>query len=227
MHDNKLPERFFYQLATQASDRMMEGLPGEEELSRRLAFSPAFEQKMQLFLADPRPAVQNYRSWRVLAAAAAVLALLIAAMMSVSAVRQAVFKLFTTIYEKYIVVMFMPEDETLRAPELILDFREPNYVPPGFERASEEKLDFIYKIKFVNAEELELTYQQDVLDPHQYFLDIESTEEKEHFEMNGTAAMYQIQEGIMVMIWTDNVYAYKICGAINYEQALFMAQSVK
>ena len=226
MHDSQ-SEQFFYELAARASDRMMEALPSEEELSRRLTFSPAFERRMEQFLAEPRPKAQSYRAWRTVAIAAAVLALLIAAMMSVSAVRQAVFKFFTTIYEKYIVVMFVPEDETMNAPKSISEFRAPSYIPLGFEQTSETQFDFSYMIRFTNAEGLSFSFRQDSYDPMQYELDIESTEEKELFEMNGTTAMYKFKEGTFTMVWTDNEYSYRIDGTIEYEQALLMAQSVK
>jgi len=226
MHNDQ-SEQFFYELAARASDRMMEELPSEEELSRRLAFSPAFERNMEQFFAEPKPKAQSYRAWKTLAIAAAILVLLIAALMSVSAVRQAVFKFFTTIYEKYIVVMFVPEDETLTAPETILEYREPSYIPPGFEQTSKLKSEVSCRIQFTDTGGLKFAFRQDILDPIQYELDIESTEDKELFEMHGTTAMYTIKEGALTMIWTDNEYSYKIDGVIENEQALLMAQSVK
>ena len=103
MPESVCPEEFFYDLAARASDRMMEELPSEEELSRKLTFSPAFEHRMERLLANPKSArTQQHRALRVLAIAAVFIILLISALMSVSAVREAVFKFFTELYEKYI-----------------------------------------------------------------------------------------------------------------------------
>jgi len=130
-------------------------------------------------------------------------------------------------YEKYIVVMFVPEDETLTAPKSILELREPSYIPPGFEQTSDLNSEVSFRIRFTNAEDMSFIFRQDILDPVQHDLDIESAEGKVLFEMHGTTAMYQFREGNLVMLWTDNEYSYMIDGRIEYEQALLMAQSVK
>jgi len=149
MRDNVFPEEFFYDLAAKASDRMMEELPSEEELSRQLSFSPAFERRMELLFANPKLArTQEHRAWRVLAVAAAIIILLISALMSVSAIREAVFKFFADLYETYIVVRYEPEDDTVTAPEIILEFREPTYIPPGYVRADEEKMELLQIINY-------------------------------------------------------------------------------
>ena len=112
----------------------MEELSSEEELSRQLTFSPAFEYRMERLLANPKSArTQQHRALRVLAIAAAIAILLISALMSVSAIREAVFKFFTELYEKYIVAWYEPENSALTAPESILEFREPTYWPPGYD----------------------------------------------------------------------------------------------
>jgi len=150
MRDNVLPEEFFYDLAAKASDRMMEELPSEEELSQRLSFSPAFERRMELLFANPKQArAHEHRAWRVLAIAAVIVIMLITALMSVSAVRQAVFKFFTTLYEKYIVVWYAPEDNALTAPETILEFREPEYVPPGYTLDYAEKTELFHFVYYL------------------------------------------------------------------------------
>jgi len=228
MRENMLPEEFFYDLAARASDRMMEELPSEEELSRKLTFSPAFERRMELFLANPRSArAHDHRAWRVLAIAAAVIILLISALMSVSAVREAVFKFFATIYEKYIVVWYVPEDDMLTAPEVILEFREPTYIPLGYNRTSEEKTELFHVISYMNADGHVLLFEQTILDKAQYALDIEAAVEKELFEINGTTGMYTIINNELVMVWADNHYAFKLKGMLNTEQALMMVHSTK
>jgi len=228
MPDRALPEEFFYELAARASDRMMEELPSEEELAQRLSFTPAFERRMELFLANPKSArAHDHRAWRVLAIAAAIIILLISALMSVSAVRQAVFKFFATLYEKYIVVWYAPEDNTLTAPETILEFREPTHIPLGYDRTSEEKTEIFHVISYMNADGHVLLFEQTILDMVQYALDIEAVVEKELFEINGTTGMYTIINNELVMVWADNHYAYKLKGILNAEQALVMVHSTK
>ena len=228
MAEKVLTEEFFYDLAARASDRMMEELPSEEELSRQLSFSPAFEYRMERLLANPKLArAQQHRALRVLAIAATLVILLISALMSVSAVREAVFKFFTELYEKYIVAWYAPEDSSLTAPETILEFREPKYIPPGYEINSVIKNEFFYQISHMDEDGHVLQYEQTILDSVQFALDIEAETEKESFEINGTTGMYSIKQERVEVVWTDNEYAYRLSGLIEVDQALIMARSIK
>ena len=229
MPEKIFSDEFFRDLAVRASDRMMEELPSEEELSRQLSFSPAFERKMELLLANPKQArAREHRAWRVLAIAAVVLIMLISALMSVSAVREAVFKFFTELYEKYIVVWYAPEADTLIAPEIILEFREPAYIPPGYAQISVDKTEFFHVIRFANSEGWGLLFEQAILDSTLYAMLIEEATEQEQFEINGTLGVYRIvEDDELSMVWTDNSYAYKILGSIDVEQAIEMARSTK
>ncbi|MCL2299069.1 MAG: DUF4367 domain-containing protein [Firmicutes bacterium] len=228
MPENVLPEEFFYDLAARASDRMMEELPSEEELSKRLSFSPGFEYRMERLLANPKPArAQQHRTLRVLAIAAIIAILLASALMSVSAVREAVFKFFTEIYEKYIVAWYEPEDSALTAPEIILELRAPTYIPPGYAFADSEENEFFHQISYLDTEGHLLLFEQTILDSIQYALDIEAENEQNLFGINGTQGMYRIKNEMLEMVWTDNEYAYKVLGYIDKDQGLLMAQSTK
>ena len=228
MPENVLPEEFFYDLAARASDRMMEELPSEEELSKQLSFSPAFEQRMERLLANPKLArAPQHRALRVLAIAAAIIILLVSALMSVSAIREAVFRFFAEIYEKYIVAWYEPEDAALIVPETILEFREPTYIPPGYEITAEDRLEFVNVKRYTNEDSSGLMFEQTILDSVQYAILLDEALEKELFEINGTTGIYRIVDEDLVMVWTDNSYAYKITGSIDVEQALEMAHSTK
>jgi len=228
MRKDVFPEEFFYDLAKRASDRMLAELPSEEELSKQLSISPECEQKIELMFANPNLArAQPRRALRVLAIAAVILVVLFSALMSVSAVREAVFEFFTELYEKYVVAWYAPEDDTITAPETILEFREPGYVPPGYERSSEEKTDVLFYIFYTNIDGKEIVFEQSLLDSIQFGLDIEAETEKELFEINGTTGMYRIKHELLEVVWTDNEYSYRITGQIEPEQAMQMAHSTK
>ena len=79
----------------------------------------------------------------------------------------------------------------------------------------------------MNADGHILLYEQTILDSVQYAVLLEEAIGKELFEINGTIGMYRIMEEDLVMVWTDNNYAYKITGSIDVEQALDMAHSTK
>jgi len=228
MLKNMLPEEFFYDLAARASDCMMDELPSEEELSRKLTFTPAFERRMELFFANPKSArIQQHRALRVLAIAAAIVILLVSALMSVSAIREAVFKFFTELYEKYVVVWYAPEGDTLVAPETILEFREPTYIPPGYEKTTDDRFEIAHVMRFTNNDGAGLLFEQTILDSFQFALDIEAEAEKEVLEINGTIGMYRVKNDMLEIVWTDNEYAYRLLGYLDSEQALQMASSTK
>jgi len=228
VHDNVLPEEFFYELAARVSDRMMEELPSEEELSRQLSFSPGFERRMELLLANPKSArAQEHRALRVLAIAAAIIILLISAMMSVSAIREAVFKFFATLYETYIVVRYEPEEEAVTAPETILEFREPSYIPPGYVRDYEEKSELFHFVFFLNSKGQEIVFEQALLDRRQFAIDIEDGNNVEQFEINGTTGVIRAKNGLQEAVWTDNEYSYKLSGMIELGQTVKMIHSIQ
>jgi len=228
MGDNQLPEEFFRDIAVQTSDRIMAALPSEEELALRLTFSPGFDQKMRRLLANPNTArTQPRRAWRVLAVAAVIIILLVSALMSVSAMREAVFKFFTELYEKYIVVWYEPEADTLTAPETILEFREPGYIPPGYARDYEEKTELFHFVFYLNNDNQEIVFEQAPLDSRQFAIDIENEDKEKLFTINGATGMLRIKNGLQEVVWTDNEYSYKLSGTIDSEQAIMMAQSIK
>ena len=228
MHDSVLTEEFYRDLAARVSERMMKELPKEDELSRQLSFTPSFERKMELLFANPKPTrTQNHRAWRVLAVAVVILILLFSALMSVSAVREAVFKFFTDLYENYIVAWYEPEVDALVAPETILEFREPSYVPQGFERSIMDKSELQFILSYLNDEGLFLLFRQTIIDSNQYAFDIEEDPEKVFFDIHGNTAMYRIKNGLLDMVWIDNEYSYYLSGQIDVEQALMMAHSIE
>jgi len=224
----QLPEEFFREVAKQSSDRMMAELPSEEYLAQQLSFSPGFEQRMQELFANPNPArAQKRRVTRVLAIAAAIAILLISSLMSVSAVRQAVFTFFTELYENHIVAWFEPDSAELSAPETILEFREPADIPAGYARAVADQADLLYAVSYINAEGTELMFEQTILNSVQYALDIEAEADEHLFAINGTSGICRVKNDMLDVVWTDNEYAYRIYGYIEKAQALLMAHSTK
>jgi len=224
----EFPEEFFREVAKQASDRMMAELPSEEELAQQLSFSPEFEQRMQETFANPTLArAHKHRATRVLAIAAAIIILLITGLMSVSAVRQAVFTFFTELYEDYIVAWFEPDAAELSAPETILEFREPADIPAGYTRTSADQTELFHAVSFSNAEGMELMFEQTILNGAQYALDIEAEANQNLFAINGTSGICRVKNDMLELIWTDNEYAYRIYGYIDKDQALLMAHSTK
>jgi hypothetical protein len=183
---------------------------------------------MERLLANPKLArAQQHRALRVLAIAATLLILLISALMSVSAVREAVFKFFTELYEKYIVAWYEPEDSSLTAPETILEFREPTYIPQGFVQTMEEKIEIFHIQRFANAEGMGLLFEQTILNRVQYALDLKDESDKILFECRGIMGMYRITDEQLELIWSDNEYTYRISGIVTKEQALLMVDSIK
>jgi hypothetical protein len=204
-----IPEDFWHEIAGRASDQMMDSLPGEEELARQYSFSPGFEGKLAQKLQQASMNKRPMSARKALLIAAIIVVLAFSAAMSVSAVRKAMYKFFVTIYEKFAVISFRPADEeaaALMAPESILNFLEPAYVPEGYRRHSEDKSEFIYTVRFLHEEGFVLLFEQSVLDSTNFDLDIEAALENDLFEINGTTTGISLTGGNAGVVCSVSCY---------------------
>ena len=237
MSKNKklLDEQTFREIAQKASDKMLEDIPSEEELSKQYTFSDNFEKKMKLLLNQEeskkiaKPMTHRVRWRRVALIAAIVIVLSACASMSVHAVRSAVFDFFVSVYESFSTVSYQKNndfDQDVSIPGTIEQTYSPTFLPPGYAKMEEEKLDIRNTVYYSNDEGFEITYTQETIVGKSNWIDTEDGE-YETMSVNGFEAFYSYENEISQIVWTDNNYIYGIIGPIDKEQTLKMANSLK
>ena len=237
MSKNKklLDEQTFREIAQKASDKMLEDIPSEEELSKQYTFSDNFEKKMKRLLNQEeskktiKPMTHRVRWRRVTLIAAIVIVLSACASMSVHAVRSAVFDFFVSVYESFSTVSYQKNndfDQDVSIPGTIEQSYAPTFLPPGYAKTDEEKLDIRNTVYYSNDEGFEITYTQETIVGKSNWIDTE-TGEYEILYINGVEAFYANENKISKLVWTDNVYTYSIRGLIGKDHALKMAASLK
>jgi len=225
MRRKKLPKDTYRDLAAQTKDE----LPCKEDLPHLHTFSAEFEDNMDHLLQNPKRlhSPPRRKILRILAVAGIIILLIAVTVMSVSAVRQAVFKFFAAVRDRFVVATYKPEDGMLPAPDTILEFREPAYIPPGYMRGIVERTDYFHNVSFLDTDGLELLFEQTILDSVQYALAHAETKDSTVFEHAGITGLYRIIDEQLELVWSDNEYAYRITGLIDAEQALRMIASIQ
>lgn len=148
-------------------------------------------------------------------------------MMSVEAIRNAVFQFFVQWYEKSIHVQ-LAVDDNVDAPTTILTYKEP-IVGEEFERYEIQRNENNYIIEYESTDTL-IVYHQDLL--HNYNKALSNNEtELFKIEMNGYEAMYTQYETFGVhmvsILWHDGEYAYSLSANMDFETLYAIAQTVQ
>jgi len=153
----------------------------------------------------------------------AAIILLFGSAMSVSAVRETVFKFITEIYEKYTQVSFEKLQPSQGTNE---DFTVyvPNRIPAGFELIN-ENLNGMVILEYEKGNDF-LSYEQKRLDKVSLHINTEGIE-LEELVFNGLPARYYSNHGMQTLFWYDDNYMYMISSTLNKDTVFDIAKSVE
>ena len=148
-------------------------------------------------------------------------------MMSVEAIRNAVWEFFVQWYEKSIHVQ-LAVDDNVEAPTTILDYKEP-VVGDEYERYEIQRNENNYIVEFESTERL-IIYHQDLL--HNYNTALSNKDTKLYeIEINGYEAVYSEFEThgvhMVTILWHDGEYAYSLSANMDFETLYAIAQTVQ
>ena len=165
---------------------------------------------------------------RIAAAVLIVVSLSFAAVMSVEAVRTALWNAIIEWYENSIFVKYENTDE-IAAPGRILEYKEP-ILGDDFTRYQSRKDEQIFLLEYENsAGTVVITYRQQLLHNFETWLSNNNTEMK-NIEVNGYNGISTtlVIEGIEFnsILWYDDNYAYKISGNISINELLNLAKAL-
>ncbi len=225
-------EAFLKKVAFRVNEIILERFDAEPNLLPE-GYEPSekFKKAMEELIEKLRKK-RRLRPIKTILVVAAILVMLFACAMSVTAIRRAVYDFFMSFYDDYAIVSYEvmdDADDAVRIDELteIETYYEPTYIPEGFKKVdiSKQKIKFtiIYSDGIIKCR-----YTQDLLST----VSVVDTEDNyiSKTDINGNEAFYTVENGDHVLLkWCDEVYQYTImCNSIdmNIKEIIKIAKSL-
>ena len=164
---------------------------------------------------------------RVAVIALVVMSIAFAAMMSVSAIRNAIWNTIVEWYDKYISIDYKPEQPE-SVPATIEEIRKPALLPQGAEEEIITNTSVVYFSEYYSGDECIMSFKQSVLDSEESYIDAElGTMQKIKIgNFEAVALIYQKNDSIKIL-WNDGVYKYDITGFnLELQTLILVSQSV-
>lgn len=171
------------------------------------------------------PMQQKFAAFRKYAAAILIIFILLNGVLvvTVRAYREKTFEIIIKVYKQFTSIII----ETDEAPELLnenLEFKEPSYIPDGFNVISDIKTNISRIIDYVNDDKI-LVYWQSIISNSEFGFDTENTEIKEII-IDEHVIRYVFNKGAYNVFWVDNEYSYLITGEISFEELLRFVEGI-
>ena len=189
-------------------------------------FSKVFERKMSKLIGESkgaRPTKTGSPVRRRVIAVVTAIILLLAATMSVSAVRNAIFEFISDVYEKYTHIYFEGEIEKGPTIEKFVVYR-PTYEVEGFELVT-EIADHPVLLVYVKGTDT-IVYNQYLLQYVSRHINTEGIE-PEDLEFRGFPAKYYSNIGNQTLMWYDENYLFTVSSTLDKEIVFKIAESVE
>lgn len=209
-------------------------LPAEDSLQHE--FSKRFLRKMRRIIREQRRTKAQQKAVRYtkrsLAALVVAIALLMAMVMSVSALRAKFFEVIREWFPRYTEVSFTTENSAVYSdPEYKeLQPKQPTYLPEGF---VEENYDYMegspLYITYTNGEQI-IDYTQTPITAYRANIDTEDAEQK-IIQTDTQEYWLVLKEDIYYLQWNDDTQVYEFITNTRYtmseEELIKIAESVK
>ncbi|MDR3344315.1 MAG: DUF4367 domain-containing protein [Oscillospiraceae bacterium] len=191
-------------------------------------FSPEFERCMeQMFDGQfvlPRVRVRPH--WRkMLLAAALAVAVIFAAIFTVSGIRKPFVHFVTEIYDQCLIMIY-GDEKNENVPEAIESYAYPAWVPQGYLPETDTRGSNLHTLTFTDAEENVICFKQYTIDLPNRLIKSEGTEFAEAQVNEKPAILYDTGRGRAVA-WNDGIYGYEIYGFIEDADLLHIAESAE
>ena len=151
-----------------------------------------------------------------------------AAMMSVEAVREALWSAVIELYEEYISITHLAYNDP---PAIIEEKKEPTAIPDEWESEVISDSKSLYYIRYLYNEVKTLDFKQQVIDDNEEWIDNENSA-LEYITINGHEGTYIVllDKGYGYLLWSDGCYSYLMdydTSKVSREMAINIAESVK
>ncbi|MVB09685.1 hypothetical protein CAFE_03500 [Caprobacter fermentans] len=207
-----------------AADRMfLDSLPSDDEINH--VFSKRFERHMKKLIQKCSSGKTTAKSHIVRKRWIAILVSVIMVFsmaLSVSAVRQSIYRFVSQIYEKYTQILFS-QTSSSQTDSLVFEAYIPSYIPDGFQLVHQEKNDIVM-LEYEKGKDF-VSYDQEPLENVSARINTEGVK-IEDTKLNGTPAQYYSNKGIQNLIWYDSRYMYMISSTLDRKTVFRIAESV-
>ena len=159
-----------------------------------------------------------------------VISVMFAAMMSISAIRTAIWEIVTEWYEEYIVVGYVPEEgfEVVEPPTTIEEIRKPTLLPLGAEEEIVIDLRNMFVCEYYLGDDCYIIFKQFLISSEIGKLDGENIQMAEFFIGDCEAYLFVEENGRCMIDWTDGEYAYRVASDfLSADELILIAESVK
>lgn len=190
-------------------------------------FSPEFEEKMEKLIKRRRKPyfrMINTVGKRVACIAACAFIVSSASLMSVDAVREAVFGFIMNIFEDHSDISF--EDDG-KHPDTIQDIYEIGYDMSDYEISFEVNNDKMRSVEYMDNKGNSIVFEQYVEDAFNLRINTEDATVS-HIDLNGYDAMYYYDNNSFNnLIWDNGQYIFYISSNLTKEKTISVAESVQ
>lgn len=203
----------------------------EEKLSTQYSdessFEPSekFNKKMQKLIKSQTNVYYKatLTKTRRIMIAAALIVTIMAASLSVEAIREKVFSFFITSGSEVNVIEYDASESDYQAQ--IENVFKPSYIPDGYTLTDEQKDEFSSLLSYTKGGDF-LTIEQFTKNAYKSASDAEfKTEAKENYE--GIDFIIKTDEDMTMLIWERDGYIFEAVGYVGTDEMLKIAASVK
>ena len=159
-----------------------------------------------------------------------VISVMFAAMMSISAIRTAIWEIVTEWYEEYVAVGYEPEEglEVVEPPTKIEEIRKPTLLPLGAEEEILGSTRNTYASEYYLGDDCYIIFKQLLITSEVGRLDGEDIQMTEIFIGDYEAYLFVDENGRCTIDWTDGDYAYRmVSDFLSGDDLILIAESVK
>ena len=168
---------------------------------------------------------------KVAVIALVVISVIFTAMMSVSAIRTAIWEIITEWYEEYIAIGYEPKDEygVVEPPKMIEEIRKPTLVPLGMEEEIGMSGRGMFACNYYLGDDCYISFKQLLLNNDVGALDGDDATISEVVVGKHKAWLFSYDaEDYIILIWNDTEYAYHLSTTmLNADELILVATSVK
>ena len=160
-----------------------------------------------------------------------VISVMFTAMMSVSAIRTAIWEIVTEWYEEYVAVGYAPEEglEAPEPPKMIEEIRKPTLLPLGVEEEIVVSVRQMFSCEYYLDNDCYVSFRQLLLDDHIGKLDGDDASMTEVMVGDYKASLFTYEkEEYVTIVWSDKEYLYCLISEfLSIEELIAVAESVK
>lgn len=207
-------------------ERELETIPSNVSLIEYYNFSIEFESKMNHLIKKANIKYININKFKIRRSivAASLILIIVAASMSVEAIRLPVIKLTEKIYTEFSEILFQNEDN-IQVPQKIEDVYMPSYIPKGYTLTEEvDDMRSMYFLYYTNEKGQEISIEQFTLSVSMA-VDTEGITTEE-ITINGMKGIIYSKRGLTTIIINDNYYVHLISGYESREELIKVAESL-